>query len=588
MKKVTDFDDMLEHCGSWGRFQFLLMVIFFPFNLFLGYVYLSSILINYTPPHWCKVDALMNSTLTLEERRHLSIPLDENQEYSKCMVYNPPWEQVLAEGTLEPSTDWPQVACIDGWEFDIDNFHRSIVTDFNWVCQEAWIPTFSQAFFFVGAIPGTLLFGYLSDTFGRIPALVSSNLLAMLGGLLTPFSTGMYSYIAIRCLTGLSYSMFFQIPYILAIEYVDKNKRTWIGNMGLAIFLTISGVYQPWLVKYLGDWKVFSWIIFSQIIFVVFVPLVMPESSRWLLSTGQTGRAVQIMRRIAKFNKKQVTEETFKQFEDLCRREKEELDRGDKLSVFNLFRERNTRKNSLWVMFLFLIIYIVFDATVRNVNNLKISIYYSFMVSVALELPADISAMIGLTYLGRRVSAIASLGLCAICILIVIPLNGHVLTSAAFALAGRFFSTYAMNTAFQLIAEILPTCLRGQGIALATVLAVGGQISSPYIVYSSVLHPDLPFYIIGLLGLIGMVPSYLLPETAGMSLPNTLEDAKNFGLNFNHLWMPMMSPELRYITQETTENGLKSSDNAAFQEDKAKQWSSNNASRSGFIDETKE
>ena len=26
-----------------------------------------------------------------------------------------------------------------------------------------------------------------------------------------------------------------------------------------------SGVYQPWLIKAVGDWKPFSWIIFSQV-----------------------------------------------------------------------------------------------------------------------------------------------------------------------------------------------------------------------------------------------------------------------------------------------------------------------------------
>jgi hypothetical protein len=27
---------------------------------------------------------------------------------------------------------------------------RSIVSDFSWVCEEAWVPTLSQAMFFVG------------------------------------------------------------------------------------------------------------------------------------------------------------------------------------------------------------------------------------------------------------------------------------------------------------------------------------------------------------------------------------------------------------------------------------------------------
>ena len=53
--KLKDFDDMLNLVGSWGKFQILLTVCFLPFNLLLGYVYLSSILINFTPPHWCKV-----------------------------------------------------------------------------------------------------------------------------------------------------------------------------------------------------------------------------------------------------------------------------------------------------------------------------------------------------------------------------------------------------------------------------------------------------------------------------------------------------------------------------------------------------
>jgi hypothetical protein len=37
----------------------MLTVFFFPFNLFLGYVYLSSILTNFTPPHWCQVTSLI-------------------------------------------------------------------------------------------------------------------------------------------------------------------------------------------------------------------------------------------------------------------------------------------------------------------------------------------------------------------------------------------------------------------------------------------------------------------------------------------------------------------------------------------------
>ena len=35
----------------------------------------------------------------------------------------------------------------------------------------------------------------------------------------------------------------------LVMEYVDSSKRTLVGNLGLALFLTLSGVYQPWAMK---------------------------------------------------------------------------------------------------------------------------------------------------------------------------------------------------------------------------------------------------------------------------------------------------------------------------------------------------
>ena len=71
------------------------------------------------------------------------------------------------------------------------------------------------------------------------------------------------------------------IFFLAAIEYVEESKRTLVGNIGLALALTVSGVYQPWLVKALGDWKVFNWLLFAQMALVIATPLVMPESCRF-------------------------------------------------------------------------------------------------------------------------------------------------------------------------------------------------------------------------------------------------------------------------------------------------------------------
>ena len=108
---------------------------------------------------------------------------------------------------------------------------------------------------------------------------------------------------------------------------MGESKRTLVGNIGLAVALTMSGVYQPWLVKALGDWKIFNWLLFAQMALVLATPLIMPESCRfsleaflarmlkelfrWLLSMGKGEKTVKIMKRIAKMNGREVLIEIY-------------------------------------------------------------------------------------------------------------------------------------------------------------------------------------------------------------------------------------------------------------------------------------
>jgi len=542
-EEVKDFDDMLHRVGSWGRFQIALTCFFFPFNLFLGYVYLSPILINFTPPHWCKIGRLGN--LSLAARKHLTLPLEDNVQ-SQCYMYDTDWSEVLSSGREDPDPDWPKVPCTNGWEYDIENFHSTVVTDFDWVCQDAWIPAMSQGIFFLGAIPGTIGFGYFSDNYGRVPATLITNIIAMVCGLVTPLASGPISFFILRMLMGLTFNTLYTQPYILSLEYVDENKRTLVGNLGLALFLTLSGVYQPWLIKYLGDWKSFSWIIYGQMIIVLAVPWIIPESSRWLMSQGKSEKAVKIMRKIAKINKKEVSEDIYESFRLLCEKERERAEHTGGVSFLDLFRHKNLRKITLLTIVLWMITSLVFDSSVRNVENLDVSIYISFMISTGLELPADLLSIVGLEYLGRRWSAALSLGLSGLFMLLTVPALGNVYAAAFFSMAGRFFATYAMNTGFQFTVEVMPTELRGQGTGIANIMSMVAQIASPYIVFSGRQNQTLPFIIIGLVGLLGFIPGLFLPETQGCNLPDTIEETHSYGKRDRFFWMPFMGKEKRY------------------------------------------
>ena len=190
-----------------------------------------------------------------------------------------------------------------------------------------------------------------------------------------------------------------------------------VGNLGLAVALTLSGVSQPWLAKYLADWKTFNWAIYAQMITIVVVPFILPESCRWLMSKGEKDKTIKILKKIAKTNKKTVLDEVWKDVAKLCDKIKANED-SNNYTYLDLFHTTNMRKITFLVIILWMIISVIFDTTVRNISNLNFEFYLSFMIAAGMELPADLGAIVGINWLGRRWSASISMLLSSVTMLI--------------------------------------------------------------------------------------------------------------------------------------------------------------------------
>ena len=169
---------------------------------------------------------------------------------------------------------------------------------------------------------------------------------------------------------------------------------------------------------------------------------------------------------------------------------------------------------------------VIFDGHLRNIENLKYSIYWTFTISSAIELPSDLLAIWGLDYLGRKWSAVYSLMGFFVTMFITTLIIENFLWVTILAMFGRFFITYSMNTAAQISLEVVPTQLRGQGAALANVFAQISNFFAPQIVYSSVIDPRMPFLLLGMGAFLAAIFALFLPETAGAKLPDTIHEAE--------------------------------------------------------------
>jgi len=171
--------------------------------------------------------------------------------------------------------------CLSTSPLSADDLYFCQIEDFfSQLCDEAYKATLAQSIFFVGAICGGLVFGWLSDKYGRIPILISTNMVGFIGGISTVGVTSFWQFCLCRFVVGLAYDNAFVIPYILVLEYIGPKWRTFVGNMSYGIFYCIMGMILPWIAFAIPDWRIFALVTSVPLVSAILAPLVISESVR--------------------------------------------------------------------------------------------------------------------------------------------------------------------------------------------------------------------------------------------------------------------------------------------------------------------
>ncbi|XP_068085199.1 organic cation transporter protein-like [Anabrus simplex] len=537
--KLIDFDDVLPHMGEFGLYQKILFVLLAPFAFFVAFVYFAQIFITITPEHhWCKIPALMGHNLSHDARMRLSIPRLADGSYDKCHMFDVDYAHLVSENVTNPSETWPVVPCRHGWEFDLSDIpYLSISAEYEWVCDNSALPSVATAVFFCGAILGGLIFGWVADRYGRIPALVGTNAIGFAAGVATCFVTNFWQFCICRFLVGLAFDNCFTMMYILVLEYVGPKWRTFVANMSIALYFTLASCILPWLAYFIADWRMLCVATSAPLLLAIITPCIVPESARWLVSQGKIEQAIVIMKKFERINGTKVDPNIYQQFSDSCYKIQKEEEHDKTYSVLDLFRTPRMRNITLLLIVIWMAISLCFDGHVRNVESLGLNVFITFTVASATELPADTFLTMVLDRWGRRWLACGSMVISGVFSLLAsaVPTGA---ASASLAILGRFSVNISYNIGLQYAAELLPTVVRAQGVALIHIMGYVATIISPFIVYLSIISPIVPLIVLGAIGIFGGALSLYLPETLDQELPQTLQDGENFGRGQKFLDFP--------------------------------------------------
>ncbi|OAD59193.1 Organic cation transporter protein [Eufriesea mexicana] len=513
----------IREFGFYQKFLFFVMMIF---CLFLTFVYFTQSFLTVLPrEYWCKLPTVEG--MSSEKLRDFMIPSSKtvpyeghHLPYSRCWMYDVPVEKATA--AAKPDESWPLKKC-ENWEFKlthVDVPYMSVAAEQEWVCDRAYKATVAQSTFFVGSIVGGLVLGTMADRAGRVPVLVMTNLLGFVGGISTIYSNNFLEFCACRFVVGLAYDNTFVIAYILVLEYVGPRWRTFTANMSYGIFYTVGAMSIPWIAYALANWKNFCLVTAVPLSSVIVAPFLIPESVRWLIGKGKLDRATKIIGRIEKINKTEIPKDIYEDFLQDCVKTADEL-AAEEHTIADLFKTRRLRRTTILLIIVWGVIQMSYDGHVRCLDSLGMDVFTTFTIASATEFPAELLIIYTLDVFGRRWTLFAAVILSGMFSLFAssIPIG---VGFTSLAICGRFFINVGSNIAMQYAAELLPTVVRGEGVAFIHVMGYVTSIFSPFIAFSSRLMYNLPMIILGAGCIFAAVLGLFLPETLMEQLPQTL------------------------------------------------------------------
>lgn len=407
---------------------------------------------------------------------------------------------------------------------------NTVVYDFNLECRE-WLRTLPGTLNSLGGMVALVLAGFISDRFGRRASVVIFSFNIALVGLVRAFSVNYAMYVALQFLHTAIGGGAFSAAYILAAEIVGPKYRV-RTSATMSTWFALGQVLLGAMAYAITEWRYLTMVLYIPVFLLLSYYWLLTESPRWLISKNKQKKAKSSLQNAARLNGKQISEESMTflvtAIGDKPKASKETDEENLLIRVIHspVMLRRCCTTPMLWVTTVF----IYYGLSINSVN-LTGNMHINYIATAAIEIPGYWTAVLLLDRIGRRVTLFLGFMVCALCCtaFAFTPENLYGLSLFLY-LTGKFCIGAVMTSLYLYTAELYPTRYRHSFLAFSSMLGRIGSVVAP-------LTPPLMVYWSGIPSIMfaGMafISSFLVlsqPETKGLKVPDTIEDAERLGI----------------------------------------------------------
>ncbi|XP_073515619.1 solute carrier family 22 member 6-B-like [Phyllobates terribilis] len=522
------FQEILERLGGMGRYQIIhVLLLSLPVFMLASH----NLMQNFTaaiPKHRCKLNESWEEGNFTGFWLHAHIPLASNGKFSSCLRYTSPQFSLLNYSSTTNTSNLETETCANGYMYDNSEYSSTIINKWDLVCNQRRMRQLAQSIYMAGVLAGSIVFGGLSDKFGRRPLNIWSNLQMFVTGIGAAFAPNYIVYCVFRFLTGASLSGIVLNSYSLIVEWIPTECRAFTSTASGYCY-TIGQLVLVGLAFLIEDWRMLQ-LAASLPFFISFLySWWLPESSRWLVLGGKYEQAIKDLKKVARINGRmeegeKLSVETIKY--DMQR----EINaaRGSKYSVLDLIKTPVVRRISFCICCTWFSTSFAYYGLAMDLQKFGLSIYIVQIIFGTVDIPAKFFSYFVMTYIGRRVLQAVSLILAGIAILVNIFVPEDFQTvRTAMAVFGKGCLAASFNCVYLYTGELYPTVIRQSGMGLGTMMARLGGIVAPLIQMTADYYIHLPLIIYSLCPILSGITSCFLPETLGVPLPETIQDVES-------------------------------------------------------------